>query len=68
VLVLVAAVTSLAYRCSSHFRCYCGGIYRRKRVVLPVYKLVGYTRNSSLVSMSWRAHAAGESIFCHEVW
>jgi len=34
VLVLAAAVTSLAYRHNSHFRCYCGVIYCRKRVVL----------------------------------
>ena len=26
-------VTSLVYRRNSHFRCYCGGIYRRKSIV-----------------------------------
>ena len=36
-------------------------------VHFPVYKPVGYTCNSSLISVLG-AHAAGESIFCREAW
>jgi len=33
ILATAAAVTSLVYRRNSHFRRYCGGIYRRKSIV-----------------------------------
>jgi len=37
VYVLAAAVTSLAYRRNSHFRCYCGGIYHQESFVHVIY-------------------------------
>jgi len=38
-LTLIDSPQTLVYRRSSHFRCYCGGIYRRKRFIRWLYRL-----------------------------
>jgi len=40
-----------------------GGLLHNSQVRFPVYKPVGYTCNSSLINVSWGAHAAGASQF-----
>jgi len=39
-LTLIDSLQTLVYRRNSHFRCYCGGIYRRKRFILLRYTII----------------------------